>query len=335
VNPSRSFPLLLTTLFLLALSLLVPILSANTTFPDYHQINNLVNALSPADIPALTQKAEAGAAASQIMLGLAYQNGHGVRENQSDAFGWYQKAAAQGNAMGENLLGFSYYVGIGIGRDDAQAVAWFRKAAAQSDYTAQDNLATVLKNGASLPKNTDEARAIVQKEGTAGGIEAQLALGLAYSGSPNRLGIHKDYELAANWLQKSSDAGSPIAQASLAALYFLGQGVPKDEAAGLQLLQKSSSTRFCDALFFLGEIYEQGRGVPKDKLTADMYYILAQDSGKEVFNQRHGNVFTGGIPIFIDHRITLADAQAARKLADEWIAEHPTVPSENKFATPN
>jgi TPR repeat protein len=155
--------------------------------------------------------------------------------------------------------------------------------------------ATVLKNGALQSKNVQEAKAMVEKEAAAGGAEAQLALGLAYAGNGNRLGIHKDFQRAAEWLKKASEQGSPIAEANLAALYYLGEGVPKDEAEGMKLLQKSAETRFCDALYFLGEIYEHGKGVPKDKLTADMYYLLAEDSGKEVFDQRHGNILTGGI----------------------------------------
>jgi uncharacterized protein len=101
--------------------------------------------------------------------------------------------------------------------------------------------------------------------------------------------------------------------------------VAKDEAAGLQLLQKSAETRFSESLFLLGEVYEHGRGVPQDELTADMYYLLAEDSGKEVFNQQHGNLLTGGIPLFADHRITIADRQKARSRADEWIEKHPVV----------
>jgi TPR repeat protein len=210
----RSAERCMVLLLFLSLSIFVNPVAADTSFPDYHQMNNRVNALSPAEIPELTKKAQAGDRISQIMLGLAYQNGHGVHENHVEAFSWYQKAADQGSPMGENLLGLAYYTGNGVGRNDVQAVAWFRKASKQMDYTAQDNLATVLKNGGSLPKDTHEAKAIVEKEAQAGGVEAQIALGLSYGGHTNRLGIHKDYNLAAEWLKNASDQGSPIAQAN-------------------------------------------------------------------------------------------------------------------------
>jgi hypothetical protein len=57
--------------------------------------------------------------------------------------------------------------------------------------------------------------------------------------------------------------------------------------------------------------YEHGQSVNKNRQTADMYYVLAEDSGKEVFEQRHGNIFTGGIAIFPDQRISLAERGSA------------------------
>jgi len=285
-------------------------------------MNNRANRLKPSEIANLTGRADAGDVSSQILLGLAYQNGHGVEENHTTAFHWYRKAAEQGNAMGENLLGLAYYLGLGVTRDEGQAIEWFRRSAQQKDYTAQRNLAISLKNGVSLSKKPELAKDEVQKVAEAGEVAAQIALGLAFGGEHNRLGIRKDSVKAAMWLEKGSDAGSPIAQTSLAALYFAGGGAQKNEDRGLQLLLMAAETRYAEAFYLLGALYERGRGVKKDKQTADMYYVLAEDSGKEVFEQSHGNIFTLGIAIFPDHRISLADAKEARRLADKWEVEH-------------
>ena len=71
----------------------------------------LVLALSPAalsqtaqtqdtkpDIPKLQAMAEGGDASAQLSLGLAYQNGRGVQQDDSIAVEWYRKAAAAGNS---------------------------------------------------------------------------------------------------------------------------------------------------------------------------------------------------------------------------------------------
>jgi TPR repeat protein len=297
-------------------------LRADTSFPDYYEMNNRANRLSPSEIPELIARADAGDVTSQILLGLAYQNGHGVREDHTTSFNWYLKAAEQGNAMGENLLGLAYDLGMGVQQDGLQAITWFRRSAEQKDYTGQRNLAVSLKNGVSLSKNLKDAKDEVQRDAEAGEVAAQIALGLAFAGEHNRLGIRKDPGQAAMWLEKASDTGSPIAQTNFAALCFAGMGVQRNEDRGLQLLLMATETRYAEAFYFLGKVYEHGQGVNKNKQTADMYYVLAEDSGKEVFEQRHGNVFTGGIAIFPDQRISLADAKEARRLANKWEATH-------------
>ena len=46
------------------------------------------------------QKAAQGDAEAQYNLGLMYDKGEGVPEDDAEAVRWYQKAAAQGNARG-------------------------------------------------------------------------------------------------------------------------------------------------------------------------------------------------------------------------------------------
>ena len=296
---------------------------SQNSFPDYCRTNILANSLTASQIPNLTAVAEGGDAKSAVLLGLAYQNGHGVREDHGAAFRWYKQAAGQGNAMGQDLLGLAYYTGMGTKKDGDEAVTWFQKAAMQGDYTAEYNLAFSLLRGLSSPKNAADARGQVELRANQGDRAARIALGQAYIGAENRLGIHKDYEQGATWLRKASEIGSPIAQADLAALYYAGHGVPQDETEGMKLLLKSAENRYSEALYFLGEIYEHGRGVPKNQLTADMYYVLAEDSCKDVFGQRHGNIFTGGLALFPDHKVTIEDKQRARDLAEQWKADHP------------
>jgi len=64
---------------------------------------------------------------AQNNLGVMYQNGRGVRQDDSQAVRWYRKAAEQGYASAQNNLGLMYVNGEGV----PQAVKWFRKAAEQ------------------------------------------------------------------------------------------------------------------------------------------------------------------------------------------------------------
>jgi hypothetical protein len=61
-----------------------------------------------AEIKLYRMLAETGDAAAQNRLGLIYQNGEGVPQNDAEAVRWYLKAAEQGYADAQNNLGLMY-----------------------------------------------------------------------------------------------------------------------------------------------------------------------------------------------------------------------------------
>ena len=73
--------------------------------------------------------ADQGVAEAQTMLGLMYENGHGVPQDHKKAVRWYRKATEQGDAKAQSNLGFMYLKGLGLTQDDKEAVKWFGKAA--------------------------------------------------------------------------------------------------------------------------------------------------------------------------------------------------------------
>ena len=75
--------------------------------------------------------AEQGLAEAQNNLGLCYDNGEGVTQNDKEAAKWYRKAAEQGFASAQNNLGFRYETGKGVTQNDKEAAKWYRKAAEQ------------------------------------------------------------------------------------------------------------------------------------------------------------------------------------------------------------
>ena len=64
------------------------------------------------DIDQLRQAAEQGHAEAQNGLGLAYEDGRGVPQDQQEAAKWYRKAAGQGHAGAQYQIGGMYYKGI-------------------------------------------------------------------------------------------------------------------------------------------------------------------------------------------------------------------------------
>ena len=77
--------------------------------------------------------AEQGLVGAQFNLGLMYDNGRGVPENDAKAVKWYRLAAEQEGAEAQYNLGFMYANGEGVLQDDREAVKWYRLAAKQGE----------------------------------------------------------------------------------------------------------------------------------------------------------------------------------------------------------
>jgi TPR repeat protein len=81
--------------------------------------------------------AEQGDAIAQYNLGLMYEDGAGVLQDDAEAVKWYQLAAEQGLVLAQNNLGNMYYNGQGVLQDYSEAVRWYRLAAEQGNARAQ------------------------------------------------------------------------------------------------------------------------------------------------------------------------------------------------------
>ena len=84
--------------------------------------------------------AESGNVYAQFNLGLMYDEGIGVPENDKTAVKWYTKAAKQGEPSAQYNLGVMYNNGTGVPENDKTAIKWYTKAAEQGNADAQFNL---------------------------------------------------------------------------------------------------------------------------------------------------------------------------------------------------
>ena len=90
------------------------------------------------DIDKLRKAAEQGDARAQTMLGVMYDNGEGVAEDDREAVRWYRKAAEQGLAEAQTMLGLMYDKGWGVAEDIVRGHAWISLAAAQGYEKASE-----------------------------------------------------------------------------------------------------------------------------------------------------------------------------------------------------
>ena len=98
---------------------------------------------NPFRVPSLRTDAEQGDADAQFSLGVRYDIGLGVPQDDAEAVRWYRLAADQGNATAQNNLGLMYANGEGVLKDSVLAHMWFNIAGANGNEAARkrrDNL---------------------------------------------------------------------------------------------------------------------------------------------------------------------------------------------------
>jgi hypothetical protein len=75
--------------------------------------------------------AEEGNALSQTYLGVMYERGRGVAQDEAEGARWYRLSADQGLPLAQYALGSMYADGIGIPEDHVQAHLWLSLAASR------------------------------------------------------------------------------------------------------------------------------------------------------------------------------------------------------------
>ena len=125
-----------------------------------------------APISEVQKAAEQGDVDAQFNLGVMYDKGRGVAQDDKQAVAWYRKAAEQGNVDAQYNLGVKYEYGKGVAQDYKQAVAWYRKAAEQGDVDAQRILGMMYDNGVGVVQDNKLAYVWSSVSAANGDVEA-------------------------------------------------------------------------------------------------------------------------------------------------------------------
>ncbi len=75
----------------------------------------------------MDEKAPTRNAEAQFNLGVMYEAGNGVPQDDKQAVHYYEQAAKQGDAKAQFNLGLMYAEGQGVSQDYKQAVHWSEK----------------------------------------------------------------------------------------------------------------------------------------------------------------------------------------------------------------
>lgn len=168
------------------------------------------------------QGAEQGDDESQLKLGLMYESGQGVEQNDEQALYWYRKAAEQENAAAQWLLAGMYEYGRGVIPNIEEAVSWYRQSAKNGDERALKDLDGI--NGIGRGAALDEEQSVYwnQKSAEEGHIWAMMNLGTMYK---NGLRVNQDDEQALFWYRKAAEQGYPWSDVDFGADRFFQLGM--------------------------------------------------------------------------------------------------------------
>jgi TPR repeat protein len=91
-------------------------------------------------------------------------------------------------------------------------------------------------------------------------------------------GVPRDFEKAAEWFRKAAASGSPEAQYCLGKLSYYGQGVPQDFVEAGKWLAEAGLAGKGGAQYLLAVLYLYGKGVTQNPVKAYFWSILAARS---------------------------------------------------------
>lgn len=232
---------------------------------DEHRYEDAVNSFQKA--------AEFGYSEAQLMLGMCYFNGDGIKRDYDEAVKWFRRAAEQNNLQAQFKLGVCYFGGIGVNRREDEALYWLQKAAKQGNHEAQIYLGDYYYDKGKTLENFSEALKWYQKgeetgiisdenkarilmcmtfqEAYNGDAKAQLAVFLAYEGE--LFGIKQDESESQKWLMESANSGNPQAQGLLGAA-LMKKG---NEEEALKWLNKAGEQEDANAMLILAQYYTE------------------------------------------------------------------------------
>jgi hypothetical protein len=154
------------------------------------------------------QLAEQGLSLAKYNLGVMYDNGHGVNEDDEVAFRWFTAAAENGVSEAWFNLGEMYRSGEGVEADLSKAIKWLERAALSGDTDAYYSLGLAFE-AQNVDESFSKALSWYLVGAEAGHALSQYGLANLYA---NGFGVDVSYLRAYMWATLSSAGGAPDAR---------------------------------------------------------------------------------------------------------------------------
>jgi len=221
-----------------------------------------------------------------VALGEAFATGTGVDIDPEMASEWYRRALAFQHPRAQMLLGLAYLAGKGVKQNSAEGMRLLGLAAMQGYADAEYELAEVLFKKA--PTRV-QAIGLFEAAANHGQVRAQFRLGqLCKAGEVGRSGsrtstAHRDtvphLKLAFEWFHKAADQGEVEALFEQGQMHAQGLGTPQDFEQAAACYQRAAEKGHAKAAFNLGFLFAHGQGLEQDDVRAYQWYRISELGG--------------------------------------------------------
>jgi TPR repeat protein len=198
----------------------------------------------------LRAAAESGDAMAMSNLAFAHLRGHGLPENESEAVGWFRRAAAAGSVEGKLGWGDALVFGkAGTPRNMDEGLRLLREAAAAGNSDARLLVGGLAANGRVPGMAAGEGAQMVLAAARSGHAQAQRLFGtLALEGS----GTPRSPSEAVRWFEPLARDGDGIAAWYLCAGWLNGQ-IGREPARSRPWCEKAAQLGHPDGIVAWGE----------------------------------------------------------------------------------
>lgn len=168
----------------------------------------------------ILEKAEAGDAESQRLIGYFFENGYrGYEKDYAAAFGWFLKAAEQGDLRAMNSVAAYYSSGSGVEEDKDKALEWWRRAADSGSAEAMTSVGACYYLAMGVKQNTSLAVSYWRRAAALGDALAMYNIGFCMEAG---VGAVRHLDSAKYFYSRSAELGCQLAKDRLVELSSSG-----------------------------------------------------------------------------------------------------------------
>ncbi len=219
-----------------------------------------------------------GCAHSKGALGRCLYIGVGVKD-QANGLVLARESAAAGSCFGQFVVGLVYDAGVLVAQDNSEAIRLYVLAAVQGHAAAQGNLGDMFRNGHGVAQDCAEAMRLYRLAAVQGHACAQYSLGGMFDDGE---GVVRDFAEAMRLYRLAAAQGHVAAQLMLGKIFRYGRGVAQDYAEAMRLYRLAAAQGHAVAQKIMGDMFRAGEGVAQDEAEAVKWYRLAAAGGVQM-----------------------------------------------------